>query len=132
MPVSVHIATSDPSLRRALTARLERTPGLTLSSSDGTEGLQQPSDIVISPASDCSPERCAELAVNGVTVIVLAAIPRESERQRYASAAAAAYVPMAVDSQQLLSAIWQAVDGDQRAVRGNGHRANALRIWDIT
>lgn len=136
MATSIHVVTSDPSLRRALTARLERSPGLVLSGDDGVASPFQTADIVVTPASDCEPEHCARLARSGVKVIVLAAIPREREKEQYLAAGAAAYVPMAVDLDQLLSEIHGAMERPERGgallqhCNGrNGNSANATGTW---
>jgi DNA-binding NarL/FixJ family response regulator len=61
--------------------------------------------VVVTPVSDCPSERCVELAAEGTRVIILAAIPRESERDRYLEAGAAAYVAMTVGGDQLIGEI---------------------------
>ncbi len=110
MSVAVHVVTSDAALQRALTARLERSPRLVLTTEDGDQDPINRADIVVTPASECEVERCARLAAHGLTVIILAAIPRGFEKERYLRAGAAAYIPMAIDSEQLLAEIYREID----------------------
>lgn len=104
---TVHVVTSDGALKRALLAKLERIPGLDLFTRDGMTALQ-PKDIVVATTTDCPTERVAELAASGVRVIILAAVPRTTDSDRYRQAGAEAYIPMAVDTTQLVDAIQQA------------------------
>ncbi len=104
MGASVHVITSDSALQRALASRLERSQPPE-PSEDGADDSARRTEIVVTTASECEPERCERLASRGALVIVLAAIPRDTERERYFRAGAAAYVPMAVDSGELLAEI---------------------------
>jgi len=110
MAVAVHVVTSDAALQRALIARLERSPGVVLTNEDERRDLFDPTEIVVTPASECEVERCAKLASNGLAVIILAAIPRPLEEERYLRAGAVAYIPMAIDSEQLLAEIHREID----------------------
>lgn len=105
---TVHVVTSDGALRRALLGRLEHVPGLNLLMRDGTAGAPKPEDVVVATTTDCPSERVAELTTAGVRVIILAAVPRASEQDRYRKAGAQAYIPMTVDTTQLVDAIQQA------------------------
>lgn len=98
----VHVATSDVSLHRALRSRLTRTEPFKVSAFEGAVGEAARGDIVVTTVSACPVEHCAELASQGVAVIVLAAIPRQAEADQYRAAGAAAYIAMTVDSEELL------------------------------
>jgi len=110
MPVVVHVVTADAALQKALSARLERSPRVVLTNEDGKLDPFARTDIVVTPASDCDVERCVKLAAHGFMVIILAAIPRAFDEERYLRAGAAAYIPMAVDSEQLLAEIHREID----------------------
>jgi DNA-binding NarL/FixJ family response regulator len=104
-PHSIHVVSSDSALRRALVARLGRSPDLSLPTTGWSLDVQLPGRIVVVPASECSPGACRDLVARGHSVIVLAAVLRDNDRERYLAAGAAAYVPMTVDSEQLLEAL---------------------------
>jgi len=108
MMTTVHVLTTDGALRRALLGRLERVPEIDRLVTGEADSPPQPRDIVVATASDCPTERVAELATSGVRVIILAAVPREGDRDRYRQAGARAYVPMTVDTALLVDAIAQA------------------------
>lgn len=105
---TVHVLTTDGALRRALLGRLKRVPEIDELVCDDGAPPPQPRDIVVATASDCPTDRVAELATAGVRVIILAAVPREGDRDRYRQAGACAYVAMAVDTTLLVNAIAQA------------------------
>lgn len=134
MAVSIHVLSSDPALRNALVSRLERSPGLTIAS-NGSSPATPPTEIVVVPASECEPERCERLTSKGAYVIVLAAIPRDSERDRYLKAGAVAYVPMAVDSEELLAQISRLAPHVDRVTAGagacNGHSPGRVRLGEM-
>jgi len=104
MMPSLHVVTSDGALKKALVTRLDRALGMNLSH-DGQRHPPEPDDIVVSTTTECPAGRAAELAASGVHVIVLSAIPREDERDRYRQAGAEAYLPMSTDVTQLVDAI---------------------------
>ncbi len=135
MTVAVHVVTSDAVLQRALTARLERSPRLVLTTEDGQLDPLNRDAIVVTPASECEVERCAKLAAHGLTVIILAAIPRPFEKERYLRAGAVAYIPMAIDSEQLLAEIYREIDQvdgqGTRAVGSDVHRAEAMNTDSV-
>lgn len=103
MGVSVVVLTSDSALQKALTSRLERLQPVVMGHDPGDPPAS--TEIVVTTVSECEPERCGRLTSKGAMVIVLAAIPREGERERYLQSGAAAYVPMSVDSAELLAEI---------------------------
>ena len=117
MAVAVHVVTSDAALQKALTARLERSPRVVMTSH--LDPFNR-TGIVVTPASECEIERCAKLAARGLTVIILAAIPRPLEQERYLRAGAAAYVPMTIDSELLLAEIDREIDQVDGATPGGG------------
>lgn len=79
--------------------------GVILPTEDGISQDAAPGDMLVAPVGDCPVERCAELVRHDVRVIVLTPIPRDSERALYLDAGACAYVPMTIDSSELLLAI---------------------------
>ncbi|GAB4330977.1 MAG: hypothetical protein Kow0010_16090 [Dehalococcoidia bacterium] len=103
----VHVVASDPLLRRALIAKLRsaQLEGVVMPEHDGRDRAPRPGDVVITPAADCDLQRCADLTGAGVRVIILAPIPRESERQHYLGVGASGYVLMTIDSNDLIEAI---------------------------
>lgn len=109
MAVTIHLAVSDATLRRALVSRLVPILGNGLFA--GVPPLDRTiraGDVIVSPAADLSVEDCVRLAGRGVHVIILAPLPRPSEEERYARAGAAGYLPMAVDTAPLVQAIERA------------------------
>ena len=109
----LYVVASDRLLRRALLAKLRSAhlEGVVMPERDGWLGAAESGDMVITPVADCPPERCTELARAGIRVIVLAPIPRDAERQQYLDAGASGYVPMTIDSNDLIAAIRGAVAG---------------------
>lgn len=77
------------------------------------DGPPSAGDIVVAPAADCSPSCCAEYAAMGAHVVVLASFPRDSERETYRRAGAAAYVTMAVGTGELRAAISALLPGEE-------------------
>lgn len=109
MAVTIHLAVSDGSLRRALVSRLVPILGSGLFA--GVPPVQRTihaGDVVVSPAADLAVDDCERLSARGVHVIILAPLPRPSEEERYARAGAANYLPMAVDTAPLVQAIERA------------------------
>ena len=94
----VHIEASAPDLARALRFHLQSL-GLRV-----TNGSAHAANVVITLVTECSTDRCRELAAEGVRVIVLAPVPRDADRERY-TAAGAFYLPMTLDRTLLVSAI---------------------------
>jgi hypothetical protein len=90
---TIHVASRDPALTRALATHLERGGSLRVVSLDDTVELAGPALAVMSVA-DCPPQLCRELTFRGVCVVVLATLPSERERETYLQAGAGAYVPM--------------------------------------
>ena len=105
MATRIHVIAASVSLRNGLVAGLGDLPGISPHAAALAAGDVSPADIVIAPASDCPPIDCAELVKSGARVIVLAPIPRESERIRYENAGVSAYIAMTVGTQELLKAI---------------------------
>ena len=105
MAARIHVIAASASLRNGLVAGLGDLPGISPHAAALASGDVSPADIVIAPASDCPPPDCAELVKSGARVIVLAPIPRESERLRYENAGVSAYIAMTVGTQELLKAI---------------------------
>ncbi|KAA0229431.1 hypothetical protein EDM76_11950 [bacterium] len=130
MGASIHLLTSNTALQKALASRLERSQPPALPG-DGVEP-SVPADIVVTTASECEPERCERLTARGARVIVLAAIPRDTERERYLRAGAVAYVPMDVDTGKLLAEIRRLAPRIDRVVADapgcNVHTAGAAGL----
>ncbi|MCC7366743.1 MAG: hypothetical protein IT303_20465 [Dehalococcoidia bacterium] len=102
------MVTSDRLLRRALLAQLRQAPEFVLPECGNTDDPEA-TDVVVSTTSDCPEGRVAEFTKDGVSVVVLAAIPRNDECRRYRSAGASAYIPMTADGVSLLKEIREAV-----------------------
>ena len=103
----VHILTSDEALRRALLAHIAVDERMSVSCVDADTAAR--GDVVVAPTSDLPLDRCGEISAAGARVIVLAAIPTQSERARYLAAGAFAYMPMAMDTHSLPAQIRKAV-----------------------
>lgn len=101
--------TGDGLLRRALVAHLRQDPCFALAALDGHDSEVHASEVVISTTSECPADRCQQLTDEGVSVVVLAAIPKPDERARYRSAGARAYIPMTADGLSLMAQIREAV-----------------------
>ena len=109
MAVTIHLAVSDGSLRRALVSRLVPILGNGIfADAPPVQGTMSAGDVVVSPACDLTTEDCALLAKRGVHVIILAPLPRPSEEKQYERAGAVSYLPMAVDTAPLVRAIERA------------------------
>lgn len=109
---NVHVITADGALRRALVSRLQNAPNLpvTVLQERPENGHYAPGEILLIPVSELPLERCEELARQGLRVIALAPMPRESDGVRYRDAGAAAYIPMSVDLAPLLGAVKSLLD----------------------
>ncbi len=107
MEPTVVVISADGALRRALVSRLGRAVSIAAEvRSDFTSGRRlTTSDILIIPAAELSPARCRALALEGLHVVVLAALPRQADEQSYLDAGAEAYLPMTVDPAPLVEAI---------------------------
>lgn len=103
MPTGVYVSTGNPALRRAVLHQLREAPDLGPWFDGSPDGKAPPGALLISTTSDCPAERCAELAALGVAVVILAAIPRNDDRELYQRAGAAAYLPMSIRPGELLS-----------------------------
>ncbi|HET7737607.1 MAG TPA: hypothetical protein VFK32_03450, partial [Tepidiformaceae bacterium] len=68
---------------------------------------------------DYPPEACRQLVAIGVQVLVLAPVPREGDRKKFADAGVLAYLPMTVDADDLM--VW--VEG---ALHRTGHGRSPL------
>lgn len=77
---------------------------------DGTLDSLVAGDIVITTPNDCTAVECHLLAERGVLVIVLAPVIRDFDRQRYLDAGAKAYLPMLVDTAELVAALRGALE----------------------
>lgn len=87
-----------------------------------------PGDILITTPSDCSGVECHYLAERGVRVILLAPVIRDFDRARYMEAGAIAYIPMLLDTADLVSAIGTALGqgAPMVPIRPNCHVANPM------
>ncbi len=96
----LHIGVKEAVLRQALLRRLSGR--FTVSDSPG--GLPHPAteiDVVVVTSADLTAEECAQLTAKGTVVIVLAAVPRMRERERYLRSGAKGYNPMTLDVGEL-------------------------------
>ncbi len=106
---TIHIATADEALRRALQARIERSTNGTRIVADGSVESATKGDVLIATPADCPDVECHLLTQRGVAVIILAPVVRQSERERYLRAGASSFIPMLVDSGELVHAIDEAL-----------------------
>lgn len=98
---SLEVRASNSWLREVLEERL--TEALQRELAAPAENAAKP--VVVAVVSACTPEECAELVDGGSSVAVLAPVPTDSERGRYLLSGAAAYLPMTVDMERLVSTI---------------------------
>lgn len=68
-----------------------------------------PGDVLITTPNDCSAVEAHYLTERGIRVIVLAPVVREFDRARYLEAGAVAYIPMLLDTADLVAAIGNAL-----------------------
>ena len=99
---------SDPRLRVALGSRLAGLPGFHVLD---RQAEPEPGSVVVAPVGDCPPSCCAKRVTNGMRVVILAPVFRESERSAYLAAGATAYLPMNLDLVELTAAIRATTDG---------------------
>lgn len=105
----LHVLTQDVRLGRALIDLCRSVEGLQI-------GGIRPVDLftpalgalVVTPTPECTTWRCEQLSSGGSRVILLAPIPRDSERKAYFGAGAHAYVPMDLRSNELLATLRRA------------------------
>lgn len=105
----VHVVTGDRLLRRALLAHLGQEPLFELPPENGSADEALPEEVIVSTTTDCPSNVCQELTERGLKVVVLAALPKPEEGERYASAGARAYIPMTADGISLVQKIREAV-----------------------
>ncbi len=104
--IDIQLLVRDPSVNAALASRIARAPGFLAQVRDaGFAPL--PGSIILTTPSDCSPVYCAELVRDGVRVVLLAPVPRESDRAAYALAGGH-FIPMQVDTHELFAALREA------------------------
>ncbi|MFN0093957.1 MAG: hypothetical protein ACKVVT_04165 [Dehalococcoidia bacterium] len=114
------VVTSNVALRRALVAHLEGVGHFVVVARDDTADLER-GDIVIAPTDGISPEEAFAVVAVGASLIVLAPLPSDPERDRYLAAGAGAYLPMLVDGDALHNAVARALGSDGGA--SGAHRA---------
>jgi L-aminopeptidase/D-esterase-like protein len=105
MGKAIHILTTDAALKHALVSRIGSSTRDGGNPGFGGEDHVLAGDLVIAPSSDCTPARCEELAHAAAKVIILAALPRADEEQRYSVAGASAYIPMTLDGDLLMKTV---------------------------
>lgn len=108
-----------------MAARILRSTNGTPVTPDGMFDALSPGDILITTPSDCSAVECHYLSERGMRVIVLAPVVREFDRARYLEAGAVAYIPMLLDTADLVAAIGNALSEQVPMVpiRPNCHAA---------
>ena len=105
--IGIHLVVGDSALRGALASRISRQAGFQVAAQDGRLNNVSTGDLVLTTPSDCSPAQCGELVRDGVRVVLLAPVPRETDRANYAFAGAR-YIPMLVDTGELFDALLEA------------------------
>jgi DNA-binding NarL/FixJ family response regulator len=124
---AVHIVSRDVRLKRALGTRLRQLQHLivfddvqdeTLPPAVYTNGHGPLPTIVVAPSHDLTTGECTTIAQKGLHVIVLAAVPREHEREAYERAGAYAYLEMDISNRRLVECI--------DAIAGGTHPAGAV------
>lgn len=112
LDIGVQVVVGDASLRGALAARIARAPGFSVTAqSDDFDGIA-PGELVLTTPADCSTQQCAELVKNAIHVVLLAPMPRETERVGYAFAGGR-YIAMLLDTEELFEALLHASSGSQ-------------------
>lgn len=92
--------TASEALRGALAMRLAEAPAI--APHVMRNGELAPGDIAVVSALEHPPESCTELVQRGIWVVVLAPVAREAERAEFIQAGVYAYLPMAVDADELV------------------------------
>lgn len=102
--VYLHVAdvTLARSLARWLRGRLGAHP--LLPHPAAVAGLCGPA-LLLATERDCDERLCARLVASAVTVVVLASVPSDLQRQAYEAAGASAYIPMSTDTSRLEATI---------------------------
>lgn len=105
----LHVLTQDVRLGRALVDLCRRVEGLQIGGIRPVD-LFTPAHgaLVLTPTPECTTWHCEKLSTGGSRVILLAPIPRESERIAYFGAGAHAYLPMELRSNELLATVREA------------------------
>lgn len=106
---TLHVLTQDVRLGRALIDLCRGVEGLQIGGIEPIE-LFTPAcgALVVTPTPECTTWRCEQLSSGGSRVILLAPVPRDSERIAYFGAGAHAYLPMELRSNELLATVRQA------------------------
>jgi DNA-binding NarL/FixJ family response regulator len=111
------LALGDRALYRALRAQLARLADWDFRPVDEPLDGAPPGAIVVSTPSVLGIQECRELANRGIHVVILCPVLRNSEREAYLAAGAAAYVPMSVEGRELYEAL-RAICGTAQAPAG--------------
>ncbi|MGK2964220.1 MAG: hypothetical protein ACSLFM_01290 [Tepidiformaceae bacterium] len=96
----IRILAASDALRGALAMRLAEAR--TIAPSVTLDGAMERGDIAVVSALDYPPPACNELVRQGIRVVVLAPVARESDREEFMQAGVYAYLPMAVDADELV------------------------------
>lgn len=104
---NVSVWASDSALREALRVALTGFTSVRVLPDLGSCRLDEPA-VLVAPSSDCPPEACRRLTSERWRVVILAALPRETDRLAYLGAGATGYIPMTVGLDALCTAISQA------------------------
>jgi DNA-binding NarL/FixJ family response regulator len=113
--IRVRLLLSDGLLRHALRARLGPAGFAVCDEGECADGAPRGA-LLLATTSDLPSDRCAELVGAGAQVVMLAAVPRESERRRFLEAGAVAYVPMSADGEELVRRLRVAAEHELAAV----------------
>ena len=117
--IAIHLVVGDSALRNALRSRISRQAGFEVAAQDGRLNNVASGDLVLTTPSDCSPAQCGELVRDGVQVVLLAPVPRETDRANYAFAGAR-YIPMLVNTGELFDVLLEAARTLGPRVPGRG------------
>ncbi len=113
----IMVATGHRRLAAALGGRLHALHGVAVVTLEHLEEAEGPG-VVVATAGICSAEACRRLSERRLQVIILAALPRVTERDAYKAAGAADYLAMATNLGPLQDAIAQALDHGSLLDRG--------------
>ena len=120
--IAVNVVVGDVQLSGALVGRISRAPGFRVVPKRPSMADLVRGDIVLTTPADCSLGQCTELSRRGVYVILLAAVMREAEREKY-TLAGGRYIPMLMDTGELFEALLEASGRTSTVAASGGSEA---------